>query len=122
MDIFIQVTAAVLAVFGAYSAMKLIGETFFPVRGVTAAVLVTSEAELHDLDILLREAERRTPQKRGQPPVVLIDRALLRTDCMGCADRADCMGVLPDAAAQIAAHGARWFPADLTDGGTESKQ
>lgn len=122
--IFLQVAAAVLTVFGAYSVIRLVGELFFTPKSITAAVLVTSEKELDELELLLREADRHSLRQRGQPPVVLIDRSLLRTGCTGCADRADCAGGLTDtdAAAHIAAHGVRWFPADLTGGAQKSEQ
>lgn len=118
--IFLQVAAAVLTVFGAYSVIRLVGELFFTPKSITAAVLVTSHADLEELGFLLREADRHSLRTRGHPPVVLIDRALMRSEPAGGTDCAGCPGCIPDAARLLASRGTRWYPVDLT-GGADNK-
>lgn len=119
--VFLQVAAAVLAVFGAYSVIRLIGELFFTPKSITAAVLVKSDTDLEELGFLLREADRHSLRTRGHPPVVLIDRALLRSRHGDGTDCAGCPGCIPEAARLPASCGARWYPVDLTDGADETE-
>ncbi len=68
--------AAVLAAFGFYSLLRMIGELLRPPCPVTTAVLIRTRQELADLDLFLDEARRGT-RRRGYMPQVLIDRRLL---------------------------------------------
>ena len=74
-----EVALAALAVVGLHSLLCEIFERVLIPRDcrLTAAVFLYHREDVERLDILLSEAWRHTVRRRGMPPVLLIDAAIL---------------------------------------------
>ena len=120
-----EITAAVLAVLGAYSLVRTVGELFFTPRAVTLCITVRGRQELDSLDILLGEAYRHSLRVRGHAVIVLFDTSLLTGDTRLCSDEQSertCLvrsgSLHPDreTLALLEKWGAVWYPLPETDG------
>lgn len=106
-----EVVLAALAVVGLYSLLCELFERVLIPRDcrLTAAVFLYHREDVERLDILLAEARRHTARRRGMPPVLLIDTALLPqiTDAHG--------EVLPELAEVIERYGALCVVLEIRD-------
>ena len=75
----LEVGLAALAVVGMYTLLcELHEKVLLPRDGrLTAAVFLYEREDVERLDILLAEARRHSARRRGMPPVLLVDAALL---------------------------------------------
>lgn len=77
LDTLLAVTLSMLAVFGLWCALKLIGETLFSHKCLVAAIEITNEKDAEMLDVLLQQAHSAFFRQRMRRIVVLIDAPLL---------------------------------------------
>ena len=77
LETLLAVTLSMLAVFGLWCALKLIGETLFSHKCLVAAIEITNEKDAEMLDVLLQQAHSAFFCQRMRRMVVLIDAPLL---------------------------------------------
>ena len=77
LETLLAVTLSLLAVFGLWCALKLIGETLFSHKCLVAAIEITNEKDAEMLDVLLQQAHSAFFCQRSRRIVVLFDAPLL---------------------------------------------
>ncbi len=77
LDTLLAVTVSMLAVFGLWCVIKLLGETLFSPRCLMAAIEIKNEKDAEMLDVLLQQAHSAFFRKGIRRVVVLIDAPLL---------------------------------------------
>ena len=77
LETLLAVTLSMLAVFGLWCALKLIGETLFSHKCLVAAIEITNEKDAEMLDVLLQQAHSAFFCQRSRRIVVLFDTPLL---------------------------------------------
>ena len=77
LETLLAVTVSMLAVFGLWCALKLIGETLFSHKCLVAAIEMTNEKDAEMLDVLLQQAHSAFFCQRSRRIVVLFDAPLL---------------------------------------------
>ena len=75
MRIALQITLAVLTVFGFYFLLKVFNDAVFPQRSMLTAIMIDEKKQLESLDILLQEARSALSLRRRI--AVLIPRNVL---------------------------------------------
>ena len=78
----LAVTVSMLAVYGLWSVLKLIGDTLFSHGCLLAAIELTNEKDAEMLDVLLQQAHSASFCQKMRRIVVLIDVSLLQ-GCLG---------------------------------------
>ena len=77
LETLLAVTLSMLAVFGLWCALKLIGETLFSHKCLVAAIEITNEKDAEMLDVLLQQAHSAFFCQRSRRIVVLFNAPLL---------------------------------------------
>lgn len=77
MQVLAEVAVAALVAGGLVSLIRFVEEWLLTPAPLTAALLIRTEQELDNLDLLLEEARRHSLRTGRHRPVVLIDRRLL---------------------------------------------
>ena len=76
-DILLAITVSMLAVFGLWCALKMIGEMLFSHDCLCVAIEITNEKDAEMLDVLLQQAHSAFFCQRSRRVVVLFDAPLL---------------------------------------------
>jgi hypothetical protein len=82
LDTLLAVTVSMLAVFGLWCAIKVLGDMIFAPRCLMVAIEIKNEKDAEMLDVLLQQAHSAFFRQKMRRVVVLIDQPLLY-GCIG---------------------------------------
>ena len=80
-EVVLQIVVAIFAVFGLFSAMTFIGETWFEADNVTICFEVDTKEALAEIDGNIRRL-RRKPLGRGNQITILVHRSFATEDLL----------------------------------------